>query len=166
MKTRIALTTFFIALLGAAQGGTVSEMSPEAKMVNAAFDRYVHGWQTGDIDVLATVYAQDARLTAYWPDPTRPSRLSSAAFPIASRCSALRLCPYGSGRGSVRHLLNACWSARLHCLCVGPFTLALSRTRLGEFDKPLFDLSVIRLSSAAALLDSAPGIALAIDGVG
>ena len=77
MKTRIALTTFFIALLCAAQGGTVSEMSPEAKAVNAAFDRYVVGWQTGDIDVLATVYAQDARLTAYWPDPTRPSRLES-----------------------------------------------------------------------------------------
>jgi ketosteroid isomerase-like protein len=77
MRTRIALTTFFIALLGAAQGGTVSEMSAEAKAVNAAFDRYVHGWQTGDIDVLATVYAHDARLTAYWPDPTRPSRLES-----------------------------------------------------------------------------------------
>jgi hypothetical protein len=48
---------------------------------------------------------------------------------------------------------------------VGAFTLALSRTRLGEFDKPLFDLSVIRFSSAAALLDCAPGIALAIAGV-
>jgi hypothetical protein len=43
---------------------------------------------------------------------------------------------------------------------------AVAYARLGEFDKPLFDLSVIRLSSGAALLDCAPGIALAIDGVG
>jgi ketosteroid isomerase-like protein len=76
MRTRIALVAF-VALLGAAEGATVSKMSPEAKAVNAAFDRYVLGWQTGDIDLLATVYAQDARLTAYWPDPTRPLRLES-----------------------------------------------------------------------------------------
>jgi hypothetical protein len=35
-------------------------------------------------------------------------------------------------------------AARLHRLCVGRFTLALSRTGLGEFDKLLFDLSAIR----------------------
>jgi hypothetical protein len=33
---------------------------------------------------------------------------------------------------------HACCSARLHRLCVGLFTLALSHMRLGEFDKPLF----------------------------
>jgi hypothetical protein len=77
MRTRIALTTVSIAVLCVAQGGTGSQMSSEAKAVNATFDRYVQGWKTGDIDLLGTVYAQDARLTAYWPDPTRPSRLQS-----------------------------------------------------------------------------------------
>jgi hypothetical protein len=77
MRTTIALTTVFIAVLGVAHGETANEKSSEAKAVNAAFDRYVLGWKTGDIDLLGTVYAHDARLTAYWPDPVRPSRLES-----------------------------------------------------------------------------------------
>jgi ketosteroid isomerase-like protein len=77
MRTRIAIATVSIALLSIVYGETGSPKSPEAKAINATFDRYVRGWNTGDIDLLGTVYAQDARLTAYWPDPTRPSRLES-----------------------------------------------------------------------------------------
>jgi ketosteroid isomerase-like protein len=69
--------TVFAALLGATQSACVGAKDSEIKAVNDTFDRYVLGWQKGDIDLLGTVYAQDARLTAYWPDPTRPLRLES-----------------------------------------------------------------------------------------
>jgi uncharacterized protein (TIGR02246 family) len=77
MKTKFVLSIVSIALLSSAQGETVNKRDREAKAVNAAFDQYVLGWQTGDINLLASVYAHDAKLTAYWPDPTRPSRLES-----------------------------------------------------------------------------------------
>ncbi len=77
MKTKMALATVVITVLSVAQSGTGSQKNSDAKAVNTAFDRYVLGWKTGDIDLLATVYAHDARLTAYWPDPVRPSRLES-----------------------------------------------------------------------------------------
>src|SRR6516162_1871161 len=76
MKTRIMLATAFVAL-SAAHSASGGDKNSEGKAVNAAFDRYVLGWQKGDIDLLQTVYAHDARLTAYWPDPTRPMRLES-----------------------------------------------------------------------------------------
>jgi ketosteroid isomerase-like protein len=75
MKRRIVFATVFAALLGAVPGSGATVDNPEAKAVNAVFDRYVVGWQKGDIDLLSSVYAHDARLTAYWPDPTRPLRL-------------------------------------------------------------------------------------------
>jgi ketosteroid isomerase-like protein len=77
MRKRIAFATVFVALLGATAARTASATNPETKAVNAAFDRYILGWQKGDIDLLASVYAHDVRLTAYWPDPTRPLRLES-----------------------------------------------------------------------------------------
>jgi ketosteroid isomerase-like protein len=72
------LATAFVAL-SAAHSASGGDKNSEGKAVNAAFDRYVLGWQKGDIDLLQTVYAHDARLTAYWPDPTRPMRLESWA---------------------------------------------------------------------------------------
>jgi ketosteroid isomerase-like protein len=77
MRTKLVLAIMSFALLGSAQGQSVQTADPEAKAVNAAFDQYVRGWQTGDIKLLGSIYAHDARLTAYWPDPTRPARLES-----------------------------------------------------------------------------------------
>jgi ketosteroid isomerase-like protein len=77
MRTRIALSIISVALLCGAQAGTANNTDHESKAVNAAFDQYVRGWQTGDINLLGSIYAHDARLTAYWPDPTRPARLES-----------------------------------------------------------------------------------------
>jgi ketosteroid isomerase-like protein len=48
----------------------------ETRQVNDTFDRYVLGWKNGDLHLLGEVYANNARLTAYWPDPSRGSRLS------------------------------------------------------------------------------------------
>jgi ketosteroid isomerase-like protein len=76
MKTRILFATIWFACLGA-HGESLAARDAEAKAINATFDRYVLGWQTGDIGLLATIYAHDARLTVYWPDPARPSRLES-----------------------------------------------------------------------------------------
>jgi hypothetical protein len=76
-RTKIVLAIASVALLCSAQSGTIKPRESEAKAVNAAFDRYVQGWQTGDINLLGSIYAHDARLTVYWPDPTRPSRLQS-----------------------------------------------------------------------------------------
>jgi ketosteroid isomerase-like protein len=77
MRKRIGLATVCIALLCGILGQAASGRDAEAKAVNAAFDRYVLGWQKGDLSLLGGVYANDVRLTAYWPDPTRPSRLES-----------------------------------------------------------------------------------------
>ena len=77
MRKGIAFATVFVALLGGTPARTASVTNPEARAVNAAFDRYILGWQKGDIDLLSSAYAHDARLTAYWPDPTRPLRLES-----------------------------------------------------------------------------------------
>ena len=77
MTKRIAVATVFVAFLCATPGRSADATSPETKAVNAAFDRYILGWQKGDIDMLSSAYAHDARLTAYWPDPTRPLRLES-----------------------------------------------------------------------------------------
>jgi ketosteroid isomerase-like protein len=80
MKTRIVFATVFLALLAGVQGGTVGDKDTDSKAVNATFDRYVLGWQKGDLNLLGGIYANEARLTAYWPDPTRPSRLESWAI--------------------------------------------------------------------------------------
>jgi ketosteroid isomerase-like protein len=77
MRTRIAFATILVAVFGGVQGRAAGAESPESKAVNAAFDRYIEGWQKGNIDILSGAYAHDARLTAYWPDPTRPLRLES-----------------------------------------------------------------------------------------
>jgi len=77
MKTTIVFATICVSLLCGISGRAESGTNAEAKAVNTAFDRYVLGWQKGDLNLLGDVYAHDARLTAYWPDPTRPSRLES-----------------------------------------------------------------------------------------
>ncbi len=77
MKTKLVLSIVSCVLAYSAQGGTFKGSDPQAAAVNAAFDKYVHGWQTGDVELLSRVYAHDARLTAYWPDPTRPARIES-----------------------------------------------------------------------------------------
>jgi ketosteroid isomerase-like protein len=77
MTKRIGLSIVCVPLLCAILGQAANGRDAEAKAVNAAFDRYVLGWQKGDLRLLGGVYANDARLTAYWPDPTRPSRLES-----------------------------------------------------------------------------------------
>jgi ketosteroid isomerase-like protein len=79
MRTQFALTTVCVLLLCGVLLHAGSEQANDANAVNAAFDRYVLGWQKGDLNLLGGVYAHDARLTAYWPDPTRPSRLESWA---------------------------------------------------------------------------------------
>jgi len=75
MKTRIAFATVCVVLLSTS--GSAGNNDVESKAVNAVFDRYVLGWQKGNLEILGDIYANDARLTAYWPDPTRPSRLES-----------------------------------------------------------------------------------------
>jgi ketosteroid isomerase-like protein len=42
-----------------------------AQQVQAAFDRYIEAWRTGNMDAFAAAYTNDDRLTAYWPDHTR-----------------------------------------------------------------------------------------------
>lgn len=79
MKTKILFATVVVAAFGAAHTAAVGAKDFDAKAVNATFDRYVLGWQKGDIDLLETVYSHDGHLTAYWPDPTRPARLESWA---------------------------------------------------------------------------------------
>ena len=73
MRKKIGLGSVCIPLLCGILGQAASGRDAEAKAVNAAFDRYVLGWQKGDLSLLSGVYANDVRLTAYWPDPTRPS---------------------------------------------------------------------------------------------
>jgi len=75
MTRRIVFATIFAALLGTVPGRTAGVENPEAKAVNAAFDRYVLGWQKGDIEMLSTSYSHDVRMTAYWPDPVHPLRI-------------------------------------------------------------------------------------------
>jgi len=41
--------------------------------VQGTFDRYVEAWRQGDLKTLTDIYATDAKLGVYWPDPTRPS---------------------------------------------------------------------------------------------
>jgi ketosteroid isomerase-like protein len=77
MRKKIGLAIVCAPLLCGILGQAANGRDSEAKAINAAFDRYVLGWQKGDLNLLGGVYANDARLTAYWPDPTRPSRLES-----------------------------------------------------------------------------------------
>ena len=79
MTRRIAFAPVIAALLVIVPGQTAGVESPEVKAVNTAFDRYVLAWQKGDIEMLSTAYAHEARLTAYWPDPIHPLRLEGWA---------------------------------------------------------------------------------------
>jgi ketosteroid isomerase-like protein len=42
-----------------------------AQQVQAAFDKYIEAWRSGNMDAFAASYTNDDRLTAYWPDHTR-----------------------------------------------------------------------------------------------
>jgi len=77
MTKRIVLAAAFVALLVTVPGRAAGVENPETKAVNAAFDRYVLGWQKGDIEMLSKSYSHDARMTAYWPDPVHPLRIES-----------------------------------------------------------------------------------------
>lgn len=41
--------------------------------VEQTFDRYVQGWNQGSVEILSGIYAHDATLSAYWPDPSTPT---------------------------------------------------------------------------------------------
>lgn len=43
--------------------------------VMRVFDDYVRGWKDGDLQLLSRIYANDARVSAYWPDPSRAGLL-------------------------------------------------------------------------------------------
>jgi ketosteroid isomerase-like protein len=68
------LIAFVCAAYGA--GKPADSGDPAAvRLVRHAFDDYVRGWRSGDVPLLATIYAEDAQLSAYWPDPSRASRI-------------------------------------------------------------------------------------------
>jgi hypothetical protein len=74
-KIRTAMAVFALCLCtvatcaaGAARPGDEARK----KEINKIFDDYVTGWRTGSVEMLAKIYANDARVSAYWPDPSRP----------------------------------------------------------------------------------------------
>jgi ketosteroid isomerase-like protein len=79
MNTRVAIAAVCVPLLLGFTGQAANMKDAPSKEVNATFDRYIAGWNKGDLNLLSSVYASDARLTAFWPDPYRPSRLESWA---------------------------------------------------------------------------------------
>jgi ketosteroid isomerase-like protein len=70
----IALLCVAAAQTCAIAGAKGSISTKEAtRDVEQVFDRYVQGWNQGSVEILSAIYANDARLTVYWPDPSNPS---------------------------------------------------------------------------------------------
>jgi len=78
MKTPVARRLMLSALLCAAvyaigsHHGTAA-VTYQRREVEQTFDRYVQGWNQGSVEILADIYAHDAKIIAYWPDPSNPS---------------------------------------------------------------------------------------------
>ena len=66
------LSIVSIALLSSAQGKTVTKWIARPKRLCRFRSIRPRLAATGDSTLLASVYTHDAKLTAYWPDPTRP----------------------------------------------------------------------------------------------
>lgn len=54
----------------ASQISAAASNEQSIREVQAVFDRYIDGWKRADIEELSHVYANDARVTGIWPDPT------------------------------------------------------------------------------------------------
>jgi uncharacterized protein (TIGR02246 family) len=78
MKTQLARRSMLSAPLWAGfwalnTRNAKASANNSSREVERTFDRYVRGWNEGSIEILADIYAHDARLTAYWPDPSTPT---------------------------------------------------------------------------------------------
>jgi uncharacterized protein (TIGR02246 family) len=71
IKRVMRAAVILLALCLALPGQTPPAAKDAVAEVQAAFDRYVDAWKRGDMEAFAAAYADDPRLTAYWPDPTR-----------------------------------------------------------------------------------------------
>src|SRR6266702_3239384 len=77
-KMRVVMAVFAVFLCAVATGAAKPAPSGDQakkKEINKTFDDYVTGWRTGNVELLAKIYANDAKVSAYWPDPSRPGIL-------------------------------------------------------------------------------------------
>lgn len=81
MRAVVAVFTLLICALAIAAAASAGNRSAGNKdestkqEINKTFDDYVTGWRTGNVEMLSKIYANDARVSAYWPDPSRPGLL-------------------------------------------------------------------------------------------
>lgn len=73
---RMTLLILLIVCVATLVPFAFSRPSEDARQeINKTFDQYVQGWRKGDVKLLSEVYANDAKVSAYWPDPSRPNLL-------------------------------------------------------------------------------------------
>src|ERR1700743_1758991 len=76
MQAAIAVFALCLCAIGTcAARAAHSDDEARKKEVNKVFDDYVIGWRTSSVEILSKIYANDAKVSAYWPDPSRPALL-------------------------------------------------------------------------------------------
>jgi len=60
---------------GAAVGSLIASPANDTEQVSDAFFRYIHAYEKKDLATLTKSFANDDKLQAFWPDPSKPLRI-------------------------------------------------------------------------------------------
>jgi hypothetical protein len=75
VRAIVAAFALFICALTLVATGFARHEDETKQQINKTFDEYVTGWRTSNVEILSKIYANDAKVSAYWPDPSRPALL-------------------------------------------------------------------------------------------